>query len=82
MILPEINLYNKVSGGSGACRCYAQTLGSSVSCRYYAQTLGSSGVCCYYAQTLGSNGLVISKHYAVIILPEMSRETHMDIPDP
>ena len=56
MILPGINLYNKASGGSGACR--------------------------YYAQTLGSNGLVISKHYAVMILPEMSRETHIDIPDP
>ena len=56
MILPGINLYNKASGGSGACRCYAQTLGSS--------------------------GFVISRHYAVMILPEMSRETHMDIPDP
>ena len=69
MILPGINLYNKASGSSGAC-CY------------YAQTLDSSGACRYYAQTLGSNGLVISRHYAVMILPEMSRETHIDIPDP
>ena len=82
MILPGINLYNKASGSSGACCYYAQTLDSSGACRYYAQTLGSSGACRYYAQTLGSNGLVISRHYAVMILPEMSRETHIDIPDP
>ena len=62
-------MYNKASDSSGACRCYAQTLDSSGACRYYSQTLGSSG-------------LVISKHYAVMILPEMSRETHVDIPDP
>ena len=48
----------------------------------YNKASGSSGACHYYAQILGSSGLVISKHYAVMILPEMSRETHMDIPDP